>query len=40
MNEGAKGEIPAKARIIQELIYPADCLNSFFKSYINTRIFP
>lgn len=35
MNEGAKGEIPPKARIIQELIYPPSHLNHSSQDYKN-----
>jgi len=37
MNEGAKGDIPPKARIIQELRYSPGHLNSFFKNYKNIK---
>jgi len=35
MNEGAKGEISPKARIIQELIYPPGHLNHSSQNYKN-----
>jgi len=37
MNEGAKGETPPIARIIQELIYAPGQLNHFFKRYKNIK---
>jgi len=39
MNEGTKGEIPQKARIIRELTFLPGHLSHFFKSNINLRIF-
>jgi len=35
MNEEAKGDIPPKARIIQELIYPSGHLNHSSQNYKN-----